>query len=264
MKLGIGSALSLLACGAGEPAPLAPPARAVVQAAQAAEQTWLLHLPGIAGRRWIDEQMLLGFRDGRFTGDFDIYDWTCNDPGLNSLLARKRNEAQAQLVADQITQKYRKNPNLRIVLSGHSGGTGIAVWALEKLPDDVKVDTLLLLASALSPSYDLTRALSHVRSHCYNFCSDNDVMVLGLGTRAFGTIDGVKTEAAGEYGFVLPVKADRSQYEKLVQKPYDKSYMQYNNLGDHLGCMLRPFASHVVAPLIRDEPRAVAGTGGRG
>ena len=36
--------------------------------------------------------------------------------------------------------------------------TGLAVWALEKLPDDVKVDTVLLMSSALSPTYDLSKA----------------------------------------------------------------------------------------------------------
>lgn len=230
-----------LEAGAGE---------AAGHSAASSGQTWLLHLPGIAGKRWVDDQMMDGFRDGGFAGQAQIYDWTGDDPGLGSLLGYKRNQVQAQKVADLITERFRKNPGLHIILAGHSGGTGIAVWALEKLPEDVKIDKLLLLASALSPGYDLSKALSHVRGKCFSFCSENDVLVLGVGTKTFGTIDGVKTEAAGEFGFVLPPTADVREYDKLVQKPYVKDWMQYRNFGDHMGCMLRSFACHIVAPLI--------------
>src|SRR5262249_7322590 len=120
----------------------------------------ILHLPGISGRRWIDDQYALGLRDAGYTGGLQIYDWTGEDPGLGSLVAQKRNHAEAQKVADHITLLMRANPHLHLILSGHSGGTGIAVWALEKLPDDIKIDSLLLMASALSPEYDLSKALS--------------------------------------------------------------------------------------------------------
>lgn len=216
---------------------------------------WLLHLPGIAGRRWIDGQMMLGFRDGGFGGELQVYDWTGEVAGIAALRSYKHNQVEAQKVADYIADRAHKEPGLHITLTGHSGGTGIAVWALEKLPDDVKVDTVILLASALSPEYDLTRALSHVRGTCYAFCSENDVLVLNAGTKMLGTIDGKKTEAAGEFGFVLPKGADPKQYEKLIQKPYDKTWMQYNNLGDHMGCMLRPFAEKVIAPLLLREAK---------
>jgi pimeloyl-ACP methyl ester carboxylesterase len=221
-------------------------------AAQDPPRTWMLHLTGIAGKRWSDEQLALGLADGGFPAQVDIYDWTGDDPGLHALLARKRNMEESRKIADLIADRVHKDPNLHIILSGHSGGTGIAVWALEMLPPDVKVDKLLLLASALSPDYDLSKALSHVRGHCYSFCSENDVLVLGVGTRAFGTIDGKKIEAAGEGGFVFPAGAEWTQYEKLIQKPYDKSWMQYRNIGDHMGCMHRAFAREIIAPLLID------------
>ena len=159
-------------------------------------------------------------------------------------------KSKAQKVADFITDRVRRQPGLEFILCGHSGGTGIAVWALEKLPDDVKIDKLILLASALSPGYDLSKALSHVRGACYSFCSENDILVLGTGTRMLGTIDGKQTEAAGYFGFIFPPTADPRQYDKLIQKPYDKSWMQYRNFGDHMGCMVRPFARAVIAPLV--------------
>ena len=75
-----------------------------------------------------------------------------------------------------------------------------------------------------------------------------------------GTIDGKKCEAAGHCGFCLPTGVDATQYDKLIQKPYDKSWLQYHNVGDHMGCMMRPFAQMILAPLILPAPasRAVA------
>ena len=52
------------------------------------------------------------------------------------------------------------------------------MWALEKLPDDVMVDDLVMVASALSPQYDLSKALKHVRGKAYAFNSMLDVLIL--------------------------------------------------------------------------------------
>lgn len=215
-----------------------------------ASHEYLLHLPGIAGARGMDRLMLSGLRDGGFTGEIETYDWTEHDPGLNALMAYQRNQSEAQKIADRLTEKFRADPSLHIIITSHSGGTGLAVWALEKLPADVKVDRVFLLASALSPQYDLTKALSHVRGKIYSFFSENDVLVLGAGTKLFGTIDGVRTESAGEVGFIMPPDADFQQYQKLVQKPYEKSWMEYGNIGDHIGPMHRAFSMHILAPLV--------------
>lgn len=215
--------------------------------------TLLLHLPGIGGELGIDHHMVDGLADGGWDGLITIYDWTEKDPGLDALLAYKRNQGEAGRVAGMIEKKLRKRPGLQITLTAHSGGTGIAVWALERLPDDMKVQTLVLLAPALSSGYDLSRALSHVRGKAYVFYSRNDQVVLGAGTRLFGTIDGVKSDAAGLVGFKVPENADKGQYGKLVQKPYDRSWMAFNNIGNHVGCMSQAFAQNVLAPLLIED-----------
>ncbi len=222
--------------------------------------TYLLHLPGIAGARGVDRMMTSGLRDGGYTGPIETYDWTGQDPGLRALMAYDRNQVEAQKIAERITERFRADPTLKIIITAHSGGTGLAVWALEKLPADVKVEQVLLLSSALSPQYDLSKALSHVRGKCYSFFSENDVLVLGAGTKLFGTIDGKKCESAGECGFILPETADLQQYQKLIQKPYDKVWMQYGNIGDHIGTMRRPFAANVLTPLLleKSHPQAAA------
>ena len=107
-----------------------------------------------------------------------------------------------------------------------------------------------LIAPALSPAYDLTPALRHVRSKAYVFYSDGDSAVLGIGTRLFGTIDGQKTDAAGKVGFTRPPTGDPAEYAKIVPMPYQSAWMRYENIGDHIGPMMTPFARAVIAPLI--------------
>jgi pimeloyl-ACP methyl ester carboxylesterase len=183
-----------------------------------------------------------------------IYDWTCSDPGLNALLSRQRNQREAQAIADVLTGQFRTHPEIPICITAHSGGAGLAVWALEKLPADVRVRTLVLLAPALSPGYDLSAALAHVTGRAYAFTSVYDSIVLGAGTRLLGTIDGVYTDAAGRVGFAVPPGADAmAQYAKLVAMPYDEHYMRYGNIGDHVGTMMSPFARAVLAPLLLDQ-----------
>jgi pimeloyl-ACP methyl ester carboxylesterase len=233
-----------------------------VQAADA----WLLHLPGIAGETRIDRGLVRGLRDGGFNGDIHIYDWTGDAPGIPALRAHKRHQEEAAKVAQMITQQRRQSPNGRIVLTAHSGGTGIAVYALEMLPEDVKVDTVLLLSPALSPTYDLSKALPRVRGNVYSFPSPYDSAVLGIGTKLFGTVDGVKGEAAGKVGFVPPADADattRKAYEKLIERPYDRSWIPLGNLGNHIGSMVPSFAAKVLTPLCLPEMPGVVVVPGR-
>lgn len=212
--------------------------------------TWLLHLPGIGGEMSIDRSLIRGLKEGGWEGPTKIYDWTEHDPGIDALHARKRNDREAQIVADMIEQKLKEDPKLQITLTSHSGGTGIAVWALEKLPPGMHVRTLVLLASALSPEYDLSEALKHVSGNAYVYYSENDTLVLGAGTQMFGTMDGKKSVAAGLVGFKMSTDADKAQYEKLVQRPWIKEWMVFENAGSHIGCMSRPFVKQVLAPVL--------------
>ncbi|CAN5572337.1 hypothetical protein BH09PLA1_BH09PLA1_02820 [soil metagenome] len=218
--------------------------------AQPARQTWLLHLPGIGGEMRIDHLFTQGLLGGGIDADLEIYDWTGADRGMVALMQTKRHAAQSTIVAQMIEKHVRENPNQHITITGHSAGTGIAVWALEKLPDDVMVDDLVMIASALSPQYDLSKALRHVRGKAYAFNSDLDVLILSVGTKGFGTVDRVKTDAAGRVGFEAPADGDAQQYAKLTQIPYDSDWLRFNNSGDHIGPMMRSFAKNVVASVM--------------
>lgn len=210
----------------------------------------LLHLNGIGGHRRIDDRMTQGLVEGGFKAEVIIEDWTGDDTGLVSLSKTALHEEYSTRVAKMIEERLRIEPELRITLTGHSAGAGIACWALEKLPDDVIVDDLLMIQPALSPGFDLSKALSRVRRKAYALTSVHDVIVLSAGTRMFGTVDRVKSDAAGLVGFAIPENADKQQYAKLVQLPYRSEWMRYANIGDHIGPMSFRFARDVIAPMM--------------
>lgn len=180
----------------------------------------------------------------------DIYDWTGRRFPIDVLQSVARNRAESTKVAEQVASMRRDHPDARIVISAESGGTGPAVWALEDLPADCSVEAVVLIASALSPEYDLSNALRHVRGKMYVFHSAQDNFILTWGTEQYGTIDGKHVQAAGRFGFVQPASADAAQYAKLVQVPYRSDWWRYWNFGGHGGAMTPAFAKHVIAPLI--------------
>jgi hypothetical protein len=227
--------------------------RATPAAATPPPEPFVLHLPGVAGTSIFDQRFIKALQAGGMEARYAIYDWTCHDPGMNALHAYARNQQQAKKIADALAGRYHDDPRGEIFLTGHSGGAGLVVWALEKLPPDVMVDSVILLSPAISPMYDLSAALRHVRHHLYVFSSDGDSIVLGAGTRLFGTIDGVKTAAAGLVGFTMPESADANQYRKIVPEPYQSAWLALGNIGDHMGSLAAPFARAIIAPLLMGQ-----------
>jgi pimeloyl-ACP methyl ester carboxylesterase len=211
---------------------------------------YLLHLPGISGSRSIDRSVTRGIREGGFDGEIEIYDWTDNDPGVGALVAYDRNHKEAKIIAQKLVKHHIAEPDSKIYMLAHSGGCGLAIWALEDLPADVKIQNLVMMSPAVSPGYDLTAALEHIEGHLYVFSSLADLFVLGTGTRLLGTIDGVKTDAAGRVGFIKPASGDSAQYAKLVAIPYDIAWFKYHDYGDHIGGMTRSFGKNVLGPLM--------------
>lgn len=210
----------------------------------------LLHLPGIGGHLMVDDWFVEGIRAGGYKGGVRIFDWTAGDPGVNALHARQRNDKEAEKVAQLLSDmadKCKRNGG-QVVMTAHSGGAAIAVWALEKLPKNVKISRLVMMAPALSPGYDLSAALAHVSDSAIAYVSPYDTIVLGAGTRLFGTMDGVHIAAAGQVGFIVPDKpAVGGQYGKLRQEIYRPEWLDLGNLGDHIGWMMPTFVERVIA-----------------
>jgi hypothetical protein len=170
-------------------------------------------------------------------------------------------DQQARLVAETV-QRYRADqPADPVFLVAKSGGAGVVVKALELLEDD-SVERAVLLAPALSPGYDLTRALRAVRRELVVFWSPLDMVILGAGTWLFGTIDRVKTVGAGMVGFLVPVGDDPDpervrQYAKLRQVRWHPGMVATFYFGGHVGPDCPLFLRKYVVPLLRaldDEP----------
>jgi pimeloyl-ACP methyl ester carboxylesterase len=244
MVLALVALVSLPAARAQPPATSKPATQAV--------RHYVLHLPGVGGYLTIDRNLKRGLAAGGVRGTIEHYDWTHGAPGLNALKNEANKQAQVASVAAWLLERLREHPGQPITLTAHSGGAAIAVWALEKLPPEAQIERLILLAPALSPEYDLSAALAHVRTRAYVFSSIHDP-VLGPGTRAFGTMDGVFADAAGRVGFSPPAGADPAQYAKLVPMAYRDEWVELGNGGDHIGAMSPAFVRAIIAPLITGD-----------
>lgn len=216
-------------------------------------EPFVLHLPGIDGPGFRDSDLAQGLHKGGLDAVYEIYDWTHNVSGIRALQAYKWHRAIAAEVAREIVYLHRQTPVRPIILSAESGGAGIAVFALEALPENVRIDCLLLIAPAVSPDYDLSPALAHVSGRCHVFSSSEDQFILGFGTRLFGTMDGKHTTAAGVNGFSMPASAQADEYSKLVDHPWQHNWTSYGNCGDHTGCLDKLFAQKIIAPLLLTE-----------
>jgi pimeloyl-ACP methyl ester carboxylesterase len=164
--------------------------------------------------------------------------------------------------AGAIHQFRAEHPDEPVFVVAKSGGAGVAVWALERLEPE-SVERAVLLAPALSPRYDLTAALRAVRREMVVFWSPLDVVILGAGTRLFGTMDGVRGGGAGLVGFAVPGPAEpdserRRQYAKLRQVPWRPRMAGLGHLGGHFGTDHPRFLRECIVPLLRAD-RSVEG-----
>jgi hypothetical protein len=236
--------LGMAGCGVS-PAPPAP------MRPSGSGRTQLIHLPGMAGDSFADRWWINELRLGGAADRVELYDWTCNDTQIGALQAYARNHREAWKIARRIIECRASDPETHILLTATSAGTGPLVWSLENLPEAVTVDYVVLIAPAVSPDFDLSRALHHVRGKMYVFHSEGDWFILGWGTSTFGTVDCKKCQAAGRSGFVMPQSADAAEYRKLVQIPYNSAWIKYFNFGDHTGAMSPSFARNFLSPLLR-------------
>jgi hypothetical protein len=167
---------------------------------------------------------------------------------------------EAERVAGAIRRFRADHPGEPVFMVAKSGGAGIAAWALERLEPGA-VERAVLLAPALSPRYDLTTALRAVKREVVVYWSPLDVVILGAGTRLFGTIDGVRTIGAGLVGFAVPVGDEpdgerRRQYAKLRQVRWRPRMAGLGHLGGHFGSDHPRFLRACVVPLLRADPAA--------
>ncbi len=165
--------------------------------------------------------------------------------------------AKAAFVAETVRSFKAAHPHEPVFLVAKSGGSGVVINALEALEPQT-VERVVLLAPALSPQYDLTRALRAVRRELVVFWSPFDIVILGAGTWLFGTIDRVRSVGAGLVGFQVPpvdkrTEVQSDEYEKLCQVRWRPPMARTGYFGGHFGPDSPLFLRKYVVPLLRAE-----------
>lgn len=215
------------------------------------ENGLVIYAPGIDGCTGPDETFCreLGEQLGCAV---EVFDWTLPLLVLENQCDEQRNREMAKKLAQRIRQFRNDHPGAPVLLIGHSGGTAIAVWAAEHLKGE-PVDGIILLASSLSPQYDLSTAMEGTRSGIISFYSHEDPL-LGGGTALMGTMDRQFCEAAGKVGFNGSGAQNDAAYSgMLCQVPWTPGMTSLGNDGGHYACLATQFAAVWMHPLIRQR-----------
>ena len=180
-------------------------------------------LPGIEGVSRLNKDIRKGLLDSGVYRAITIYSWGRPVPLAGMLLNQVDfvgNRLEGIRIA-RIIQSYKRNyPGRPVHIIGHSGGGGVAVFSAEAMPEDSKIDGLILLSASISSAYDLTKALKHCRNGILNIYTTSDIGLLVVGTMLAGNVDGTRGPAAGAIGFDKPGKHAGAEKKLAYQKLY--------------------------------------------
>lgn len=212
------------------------------------ENGWVLVFTGIEGRSRFNESIADGLAKAGVNYAIQIVDWTPSPSAIYNLESQERNRRIAAQWAVQVENYRMTYPHRPVILVGQSGGGAIAAWVAEALDED-KVDGIVMLAATLSPGYRLDKALAGSERGIVNFYSERDVLMLGIGTTLFRTMDGEFRQSAGRVGFEVP--RNSRPYQRLYQVPWTSEMAKATgNYGLHLTSGSENFVAKYVAPLV--------------
>lgn len=219
---------------------------------------WML--PGIEGGPWSMHWAHAAFRDAGVESEIRIFDWKRPLATLDNLTDHEGNRRKAAQLAKRIAAYRWQHPGGAIDLVGYSGGGGLAIMVAEALPEDVRLRNVVLAQPALSPDYDLTAALSRIDGKLVNFYSPHDWLILGLGTRMFGTMDRREVASAGKETFDLRrAIRDPTLRAKVEQHCWELRMIGDGHFGGHFGILSYWWNRRYVAPyLLSEQPEALA------
>jgi pimeloyl-ACP methyl ester carboxylesterase len=213
----------------------------------------VLVLPGIDGLSWCTRGIVRGLAEAGISYALEIHDWTFGILwALRNLRDSRRQQAHVRILVHKIGSYQAQHPGRPVFMIGHSAGAAMTILTLEKLPPEIRIEAGILLAPALSLSFDVSAALTHTTRGVWNFHAWGDIAFLGALTTIFGTVDGRHGLAAGLVGF----RESRDAVHpgpRLYQVPYRFSMLKQHNLAGHFGCVNHRFVREWVAPLLREE-----------
>ncbi len=214
---------------------------------------YVIVLPGIEGRSHWNKNIVRGLIAGGVPYAVEIHDWTYGRLlALYNLVASGRHHQQARLIAGKITRYRDQYGDRPIYIIGHSGGGGMTLLALAQLPDGVKIDGAVLIAPAISRSFDLTSSLPHVSRGIWNISSYGDLFFMGF-SALLGNIDRHWQLPAGLTGFSKQVheRVTLHSLPPLLEFPYRWEYLSSRFLGGHFGGTCVPFVQNYISAWIK-------------
>lgn len=222
---------------------LALPAGCVTDFGPKAVNGITFYSPGAGNLELADEGLRRGLELAEYDGQVATVMWTFSfNPAIDQAL-RLNARLGARKLADKIEEYAAKYPGRPINMIGLSAGTGVTIWALERLDPAIQVDSVVLLASSLSHDYDVSRALRRVKGSIYNYYSSSDV-VLAVPMKVFGTIDAkFGVDGAGAVGLTPPGAAR----DRVINIPWRREFARYGYRGGHMDSISARFIGNVVA-----------------
>ncbi len=207
-------------------------------------------LPGIEGQSELNENIRRGLAAGGVRRAMPIHSWGRPIPLAGVLINQVDflgNRLSGIGVAGMIKNYQDSHPGKSVYVVGHSGGGGVAVFTAEALPEDRKIDGLILLSASISSAYNLKKAASRCTKGIVNFYNPGDAGLLGIGTTVLGTVDGTHGPSAGLIGFD---KAGEEGHENV----YEVKLSGLDAGGDpHASTTQVDFVSLNVAPWVLAE-----------
>ncbi len=168
---------------------------------------------------------------------------------LSDLVKHGHHRQQGVQLAASVLAYREAHPGDRVFLVGHSSGAAVVLAAAEHLPDG-SVDRIILLAPAVSASYDLCPALRCAREGIDSFYSKRDP-ILSTFIVLLGTADRRWEPAAGWVGFrPRPGCAEECPCCKLRQHAWSTCQGKTGYRGGHYGCRSTGHLREQVLPLL--------------
>jgi hypothetical protein len=207
-----------------------------------------------------------GLTDAGYAGYVDVFVWQGFTHAGDQMNISRNHDKGAEL-ASQIRQYKRTYPTREVNIIALSAGTGVATFALEALPDGVKVDNVIFLGCSLSSHYNMTRSLKRVRNGLYVIYSETDRILKDV-VWYTGTVD--RSSAAGGVagleGFHLPPRPGpdtEMQYMKLHNVAYRPEFADAGYTGGHIDTTARAFICQYLAPVLLGRDEILLGDPGR-
>lgn len=201
-----------------------------------------------------------GLVDAGYHGYVEVFPWQ-GMTHAGDQINLSRNRSKGAELSYEIRDYRRIYQDQKINIIALSAGTGIATFALEFLPDSMKVDNVVFLGCSMSSEYDLSRALQRINGGLYVIYSQNDPILKNVVTYT-GTVDrsSAAEGIAGIEGFHVPKSPRReaeAQYRKLHNVEYRYEFEETGYKGGHTDSTSRLFISQYIAPIFLGKPETL-------